>query len=53
MWRYVLVERYPHLLMVEVVRGYQYPLPTNISLLGADHLDKVDPIDLVIVGWTC
>ena len=38
---------------MDVVRRYQYALPADISLLGADHLDRVGPIDLVIAGWPC
>ena len=48
-----LVERYPHLLPVDAVRGYQHTLPTDILLLGADDLTRVGPIDLVIAGWPC
>lgn len=49
----MLVERYPLLLPVGAVRGYQQAVPADISLLGADHLDRVGPIDLVIAGWPC
>ncbi|OAE25150.1 hypothetical protein AXG93_3217s1680 [Marchantia polymorpha subsp. ruderalis] len=35
------------------VRGYQKPLPSDISLLWTPDLDRVGHIDLVISGWPC
>ncbi len=49
----LLMRRYPKLLPRLAIRGYQWVLPSNIALLGAQELAKVGPIDLVITGWPC
>jgi hypothetical protein len=49
----LLMRQYPKLLPRSGIRGYQRALPSNITLLGAQDLVKVGPIDLVIVGWPC
>jgi site-specific DNA-cytosine methylase len=49
----LLMRRYPELLPRSAIRGYQWALLLDITLLGAQDLTKVDPIDLVIVGWPC
>jgi site-specific DNA-cytosine methylase len=37
----------------EAIRGYQRALPSDITLLGAQDLARVGPIDLVIARWPC
>ncbi len=49
----LLMRRYPKLLPRSTIRGYQWALPSNIALLGAQDLARVGPIDLVIIGWPC
>jgi len=49
----LLMRRYPELLSRSAIRGYQWALPSDIALLGAQDLAKVGPINLVIVGWPC
>jgi hypothetical protein len=49
----LLMQQYPELLPRLAIRGYQRALPLNITLLGAQDLVKVGPIDLVITGWPC
>jgi site-specific DNA-cytosine methylase len=49
----LLMWRYPELLPMLAIRGYQRALPSDIALLGAQDLAKVGPIDLVIIGWPC
>jgi hypothetical protein len=48
-----LLRRYPDLLPRSAVQGYQRSLPADIMLLGAQDLDRIGPIDLVIAGWPC
>ncbi len=47
------MRQYPELLARSTIRGYQRALPLDITLLGAQVLVKVGPIDLVIAGWPC
>jgi site-specific DNA-cytosine methylase len=49
----LLMRRYPELLSRSAIRGYQWALPSDIALLGAQDLARVGPIDLVIIGWPC
>jgi site-specific DNA-cytosine methylase len=46
MWRYPELSR-------SIIRGYQWALPSDIALLGAQDLARVGPINLVIAGWPC
>jgi hypothetical protein len=46
--------QYPKLLLPTIVMlGYLGALPQDITLLGAQHLDNVGLVDMVIVGWPC
>jgi len=49
----LLMRQYPELLSRLVIRGYQWALPLNIALMGAQDLAKDGPINLVITGWPC
>jgi hypothetical protein len=49
----LLMRRYLELLPRLAIRGYQWALPLNIALLGAQDLARVGPIDLLIAGWPC
>jgi hypothetical protein len=49
----LLMRQYSELLPRSTIRGYQWALPLNIALLGAQDLARVGPIDLVIIGWPC
>jgi hypothetical protein len=49
----LLMRRYPELLLRLAIRGYQRALPSNITLLGAQDLARIGPINLVIAGWPC
>ncbi len=49
----LLMQQYPELLPRSIIRGYQWALPLNITLLGVQDLVRVGPIDLVITGWPC
>jgi hypothetical protein len=49
----LLMRRYPKLLPRLAIRGYQRALPSDITLLGAQDLARVGPINLVIAGWPC
>jgi site-specific DNA-cytosine methylase len=49
----LLMQQYPELLPRSIIRRYQWALPLNITLLGAQDLVRVGPIDLVIIGWPC
>jgi site-specific DNA-cytosine methylase len=41
------------LLLRSAIRGYQRALPSSITLLGAQDLARVGPINLVITRWPC
>jgi len=49
----LLMRRYPELLLKLTIQGYQRALPLDITLLGAQDLVRVGPIDLVIARWPC
>jgi len=49
----LLMRRYPELLPRSAIQGYQWALPSDIALLGAQDLARVGPINLVIAGWPC
>ncbi len=49
----LLMRRYPELLPRLAIRGYQWALPSDIALLGAQDLARVSPINLVIARWPC
>ncbi len=49
----LLMRQYPELLSRSTIQRYQWALPSNIALLGAQDLARVGPINLVIVGWPC
>jgi site-specific DNA-cytosine methylase len=49
----LLMRQYPELLSRSTIRRYQWALPLDIALLGAQDLAIVGPIDLVITGWPC
>ncbi len=49
----LLMWQYPELLPRSAIRGYQWALPSNMALLGAQDLARVGPIDLVIARWPC
>jgi hypothetical protein len=49
----LLMQRYLELLPRSAIQGYQWALPSNITLLGAQDLVRVGPIDLMITGWPC
>jgi site-specific DNA-cytosine methylase len=49
----LLMRRYPELLPRSTIQRYQWALPSDIILLGAQDLARVGPIDLVITGWPC
>jgi len=54
MWHVVMLQqRYPHLLPMSAIQGYQRSLLNNITLLGAFDLARIGPINLVIFGWSC
>ncbi len=49
----LLMRRYLEMLPRSAIRGYQWALPLDIALLGAQDFTRVGPIDLVIAGWSC
>jgi site-specific DNA-cytosine methylase len=49
----LLMRRYLELLPRSAIQRYQWVSPSNITLLRAQDLAKVGPIDLVIAGWPC
>jgi len=49
----LLMRRYLELLPKSAIREYQRALPLDITLLGAQDLARVGPINLVITGWPC
>jgi len=47
----MLLDKYTKLLLDIVLHGYLGALPHDITLLGAQDLDDVGPMDMVIVRW--
>jgi hypothetical protein len=47
----MLLDRYTKLLLDIVLHGYLGALPHDITLLGAQDLDDVGPMDMVIIRW--
>jgi len=49
----LLMRQYPELLPRSALRRYQWALPSDIALSGAQDLARVGPINLVIARWPC
>jgi hypothetical protein len=49
----MLQQQHPKSLPASTIQGYQPTLPNNITLLGAQDLDGIKPVDLVISRWSC
>ncbi len=49
----VLQQHHLKLLLVSMIQGYLATLPNNITLMGAQNLDKIELVDLVISKWLC
>jgi hypothetical protein len=47
----MLLDQYTKLLLNIGLHGYLGALPHDITLLGAQDLDDVGPMDMVIVRW--
>ena len=48
-----LHERYPDLLPLSAVRGYQHALSADIRLVSAKDFARVGPVHLVVAAWPC
>ena len=48
-----LQARYPRQLPASAVQGCMSRLPSNISLIGEEDLQRLGRVDLVMAGWPC
>jgi hypothetical protein len=49
----MLQQQHSELLPASTIHGYKRTLSNNIILLGAQDLDMIEPMDLVISRWSC